>query len=48
MGPSHCGLLGNDKADELANLGTHLEQVVATTSFSEEKALVKMKKKMDS
>ena len=41
--PSHCDLLGNEKADELAKLGTLQEQPDTTTSFAEEKKIFKEK-----
>ena len=43
--PSHCDLLGNDKADELAKQGTLIEQADNTTSFAEEKIILKRKMK---
>ena len=43
--PSHCDLLGNEKADELAKQGTLIEQADNTTSFAEEKTILKRKMK---
>jgi hypothetical protein len=33
MGPSHCGLLENEKADYLAKLGSHKKQPPNRISF---------------
>ena len=39
--PAHCGLRGNELADTLAKQGAHLEQNDSTTTYSEEKTIIK-------
>ena len=39
--PAHCGLRGNELADTLAKQGAHLEQIDSTTTYSEEKTIIK-------
>ena len=39
--PAHCGLRGNELADTLAKQGTHLEQIDSTTTYSDEKTIIK-------
>ena len=39
--PAHCGLKGNELADTLAKQGAHLEQIETTTTYSEEKTIIK-------
>ena len=41
--PSHCGLIGNEIADDLAKEGTKYEQTDLKTNFSESKTLIKAK-----
>ena len=36
-----CGLRGNELADTLAKQGAHLEQIDSTTTYSEEKTIIK-------
>ena len=43
MYSSHCNLLENKKADEIAKQGTLLEQADTTTSFAEQKRFSKEK-----
>ena len=43
--PAHCGLRGNELADTLANQGAHLEQIDSTTTYSEEKTIISLKRK---
>ena len=38
---AHCGLRGNELADTLAKQGAHLEQIDSTTTYSEEKTIIK-------
>jgi ribonuclease HI len=39
--PAHCGIPGNETADELAKLGAREEQPDNQVSFAEKKTLVK-------
>ena len=39
--PAHCDLRGNELADTLAKQGAHLEQIDSTTTYSEEKTIIK-------
>ena len=39
--PAHCGLRGNELADTLAKQRAHLEQIDSTTTYSEEKTIIK-------
>ena len=39
--PSHCDIYGNEEADKLAKLGSKMTQNCKTTSYSEEKILIK-------
>ena len=39
--PAHCGLRGNELADTLAKQGAHLEQIDSTTTYLDEKTIVK-------
>ena len=41
--PSHCGLIGNETADKLAKDGAAQEQTDFSTSYSEEKTIIKSK-----
>jgi ribonuclease HI len=40
--PSHCGLLGNEKADYLAKLGSHKKQPPNRISFHSAKHISKL------
>ena len=39
--PAHFGLRGNELADTLAKQGAHLKQIDSTTTYSEEKTIIK-------
>ena len=39
--PAHCGLRGNERTDTLAKQRAHLEQIDSTTTYSEERAIIK-------
>ena len=39
--PAHCGLRGKELADTLAKQEAHLEQIDSTTTYSEEKTIIK-------
>jgi len=41
--PAHCGIRGNEEADSLAKEGTTKEQLDGSTTYSEEKTLIKAK-----
>ena len=39
--PAHYGLRGNELADTLAKQGAHLEHIGSTTTYSEDKTIIK-------
>ena len=45
--PSHCGLVGNERADHLAKEGSHMEQTNPGTTYQEIKTLLKREREND-
>ena len=39
--PAHCGLRGDELADTLTKQGAYLEQINSTTTYLEEKSIIK-------